>query len=404
MSSEYPDILGDLVEARQRFEVSGVHYVMSLDAPTVFPGQVTNLRVWLQSCWTVPIQVAIFVNLPTQPSPTFSIIQKRTDVPLGPAEVGEVTIPILCGPDTVPANYALSTKLGVKAESHGLFIRGKEAKGQLGDTLLSFNTGMALAATIGLEYTAKTQPERTFSLQVSGSPQPSPSPNLTPTYLSHWTVDDLPMYGKARQQINDQRLYLLPKLTRESLYVAFLEESQARFKDASLPLLMGEAIFAAKILTYTVEYFMQRPLGQEAVLVPAYALAYRYNLATRDPIALVVRADYARIARLAISLSFGLLRQRLNRDVWSLEEQLAVADLVADRVERGGALPVEFLYLPLLLGGLMVAGQVQMPGENLLQSLDLLAKARQQRTDSLDELPELVALLDRLEQTARSAT
>jgi hypothetical protein len=404
MSSKYPDILGDLVEAQQRFEVSGVHYVISLDAPTIFPGQVTSLRVWLQSCWTVPVQVAIFVDLPAQPSPTFSIIQKRTDVPLGPAEVGEVTIPILCGPETMPADYALSTKLGVKTESHGLFIRGKETMGQLGDTLLSFNTGMALAATVGLGYTAKTQAERTFSLHVSGPPQPDPSSNLTPTYLSHWTVDDLPIYGKARQQINDQRLYLLPKLTRESLYVAFLEESQARFTDTSLPLLMGEAIFAAKILTYTVEYFMKRPLGQEAVLIPAYVLAYRYNLATRDPIALVVRADYARIARLAISLSFGLLRQRLNRDVWSLEEQLAVADLVADRVERGGALPVEFLYLPLLLGGLMVAGQVQMPGENLSQSLDLLAKARQQRTDSLDELPELVTLLDRLEQTARTAT
>jgi hypothetical protein len=69
MSSEYPDILGDLVEARQRSEVSGVHYVMALDSQTIAPGQATNLRVWLQSCWTVPVQVAIFVNLGAPPPP-----------------------------------------------------------------------------------------------------------------------------------------------------------------------------------------------------------------------------------------------------------------------------------------------------------------------------------------------
>lgn len=404
MSSEYPDILGDLVDARQRFEVSGVHYVMALDSQSIAPGQATNLRIWLQSCWNVPVQVAIFVNLPTQPSPTFSIIQQRTDVPLEPAEVGEVTIPIGCGAGTEPAEYVLSTKLGVKPESHGLLVRGKENEGQLGDTLLSFTTGMALAATAGLTYQAKGSPTQTLSLQVSGAPQTGPSADLTPTYLSHWTVDDLPIYGKARQQVNDQRLYLLPQLTREALYMAFLEESQARFKDASLPLQIGEALFLAKILTYTVEYLLQRPLGHDAILIPAYVLAYRYNLTTKDPVVLIVRADYARIARLAISLSFGMLRQRLNRDVWSLEEQLAVADLVADRVERGGALPSEFLYLPLLLGGLMVTKEIQMPREDLSQSLDLFAKAREQRSAALTELPDLVSLLDRLEVAARKTS
>jgi hypothetical protein len=96
-----------------------------------------------------------------------------------------------------------------------------------------------------------------------------------------------------------------------------------------------------------------------------------------------------------------MLRQRLNRDVWSLEDQLAVADLVADRVERGGTLPSEFLYLPLLLGGLMITEEMQMPGENLSQSLDLFAKAREQRSAAFEELPELVALLDRLEAAVR---
>jgi hypothetical protein len=262
---------------------------------------------------------------------------------------------------------------------------------------------MRLAATVGLGYTARTQPRQELTLQVQGPAQPGPDPDLTPTYLSHWMVDELPIQGKAIRNVNEQSLYILPKLTRQALYVAFLEESQDRLRDAELPLQIGEALFLAKILTFTVEYFLKRSEWQDAILVPAFYLAYRYDLNVDDPVMLVARADYARITRLAISLSFGMLRRRLGQDVWTMEEQEAVADLVADRVERGGPLPVEFLYLPLLLGGLMVADKVQMPGEKLAQSLALLAQARQKRADALAEIPELVQILDQLLKASASS-
>jgi hypothetical protein len=254
---------------------------------------------------------------------------------------------------------------------------------------------------MGLGFVARTQPEQELAVRVEGKPQPGPAPDLTPTFLSHWTVADLPTQGKARTYVNDQRLYLLPSLTRPALYLAFLEESQERYRDAGLPLHVGESIFLAKILTGTAEYFLKRSDWQDALLVPAYTLAYGHNLPVNDPVLLVARADYARMTRLAMSLSFGLLRQHAGHDVWSMEEQLALAELVADRVERGGMLPAEFLYLPLLLGGLLVAGQVQMPGEKLGQSLGLLAKARQQRDADLADNPELTGLFDELLQAAR---
>ncbi|MFN2168916.1 MAG: hypothetical protein ACK2U9_21995, partial [Anaerolineae bacterium] len=174
------------------------------------------------------------------------------------------------------------------------------------------------------------------------------------------------------------------------------EESQERLHEAGLPLHMGEALFLAKILTYTFEYFFKRTDWQDAVLVPAYMLAFRYDLPTDDPVLLVCRADYARMTRLAISLSFGLLRLRTRRDLWIREEQLAVAELVSERVERGGLLPAEFLYLPLLLGGVLVSGEVQMPGEKPAQSLALLGQAFRKRAADLGENPQLVALFQEL--------
>jgi hypothetical protein len=55
------------------------------------------------------------------------------------------------------------------------------------------------------------------------------------------------------------------------------------------------------------------------------------------------------------------------------------------------------------LGGLMIASKVQMPGEDRGQSLDLFAKARQQRAAELEHNQDLIALLDQMEQQARSS-
>ena len=108
MSSEYPDVLGDLVDARQRFEINGVHYMLALEPAAIAPGETAALRVWLQSCWDVPVQVAISLHLPTHPSPALSLIQARTDVPLEAAEVGEVCIPIACGAEALSGDRTAS--------------------------------------------------------------------------------------------------------------------------------------------------------------------------------------------------------------------------------------------------------------------------------------------------------
>ncbi|HSJ52160.1 MAG TPA: hypothetical protein VLC52_00315 [Anaerolineae bacterium] len=396
MGSEYPDILGDLVEARQRFEVNGVHYLLALESPAIAPGEATALRVWLQSCWDVPMQVSVGLRFPGQRVPTFSLAQARTDVPLEAAEVGELTIPIAAGVQTEAGVYRVEATLSATGESRGLYVRSQKSAGQLGESLLTFRSGMKLAASLGLGFVSRTQGEQVLSLEIAGQPRPGPAPDLTPTYMPHWTVADLALAGKARRYVNDQRIDIVPRLKRHALYVTFLEESQVRFRNAGLPLHIGEALFLAKILTHTVEYFLQTPAWQDAILVPAYTLAYHFDLPISDPVLLVARADYARLVRLAASLSFGLLRQRLSSDPWTMEEQVAVAGLVSNRAEQGGLLPAEFLYLPLVLGGLLVADRVLMPGEQLSQSLGLLAQARQKRKDELQENPELVAVLDRL--------
>jgi hypothetical protein len=408
MSSEYPDVLGDLVDARRRFEVNGVQYVLTLQPSTVAPGEIAVLRFWLQSCWDVPVDVLISFDLPVHPSPGLLVAEKRTVVPLEAAEVGEVTIPIACSPKVEPGRHVVPVAIGIRADTRGLYVRSQESGGQLGETLLAFTTGMDLSSTMGLGFTARPESEHGLRLKVTGSTRSegrgSVTADLAPTFVSHWTTANLLLQGKARTYVNDQRLFLLPQLTRAAIYRSFLEESQERYQTAGLPLHLGEAIFLAKILTATTEYFLKRHDWQDAVLVPAYKLAYRYDLPVNDAVFLVTRADYARMTRLAMSLSFGLVHRHLGHDLWTTEEQLALADLVSHRVERGGFLPAEFLYLPLLLGGLLVGSTVKMPGEDLDQSLNLLDQARQKRSEDLAENPELINLLEGLLAEARSGS
>ncbi len=396
MSLEYPDVLGDLVDARRRFEVKGLQYQMALQPATIAPGETTELCAWLQSCWDVPMEASITVQLLARSSPPLSMLQTTTNVPLEAAEVGRVCIPITSDLTIQPGEYRLPVTTGVRLETRGHYVRSRGHAGCLGDSLLSFTTGLGLAATMVLGFSAQNRSEQELVLRVAGAPQVAQAPDLTPTYLSHWTVEDMPVQGQALRYVNDQRLHLLPKLAQPALYLAFLKESQERLRDADLPLHMGEALFLAKILTYAAEYLLRRTEWQDAILVPAYILAFRYDLPTEDPVTLICRADYARLTRLAISVSFGLLRRRLGRDLWTQEEQLAVASLVTDRVERGGQLPAEFLYLPLLLGGILIADEMEMPGESTAESLGLLREAYQRRGADLAENPELVALLQEL--------
>ena len=84
------------------------------------------------------------------------------------------------------------------------------------------------------------------------------------------------------------------------------------------------------------------------------------------------------------------------------EEQQAVIDLLSSTVCRGqGTLPPEFLYLPLILGGLAVAKKLEMPGEDLHQSMQLLLQARRNRADIFDE--ELALVNDLFEQLTLEA-
>ncbi len=404
MAIEYPDILGEVTPARQRYEAGAVQYVGSLNREAVAPGEAVELVLFLQSVVNTPIDVTLKLSVPvrtgglrSRPS-QLQIGETETTVPLEPAEAGELRIPIKTSVETPPAIYEVKLEIMGTPKASANRIRAQQSKGRLGETILRDTVGLNLASTIGVGFTAKPRTKLSFKFKVTGEEETAQEEvDLAPVFTSLWTMEDWELQHRAGRELNERRVHIVPYLTSEAIYVPLLDESRRRFAEAGIVLHVGEAISLAKILTHTVRYFMRSADLQDGLLIPIYMQAYLRDLPTDNALWLVTEAGYSRIVRLAIALSFALVEIALKKQPWLLEEQRALADLVVGNLESGLPLPVEFLYLPLLMGGALVMREVVMEGENPQQSLQMLVQAKKERAgDFAGEAAETSELFDSL--------
>ncbi len=402
MAVNYPDYMNEVVEASQRYEADAVQYVGSIRPQTIAPGESAELTFVLQNALNMPVDFRIKLDLPSgrrfRPCQFFA--EEEITVPLGEAEVGELRLPILCGAETAPAVYNLKVEFRSLAKERGQRIRPSKSKGRLGQTVIKNVQGLQLASTIGTSFKASSSHKQTFKLAVEGEAVPSPEIDLTPIFTSLWGQKDWELQQKAVREVNERRIHIVPELTPPIVYVSLLHESRKRFELVDIDLRLGEAIFLAKILTFTVLYFLQREALQDGLLTPILQQTIEAGMPFKSGIWLLVEVGYPRLIRLAIAISFGLLEEELGRRVWTIEEQAGVNDFITGRLETGQPLPVEFMYLPLLLGSLLVTHQVVMEGEDPQQSLHSLARAKEERMADFpqddEELQEIFGIFDNL--------
>jgi hypothetical protein len=400
---EYPDILGEVTPARQRFEAGAVQYVSSLSREAMASGEVTELVLFLQSVVDAPMEVTLKLNVPMRVGglrsrPTqLQIGELETTVPLKPAEVGELRIPIQTSVETPLTTYEIKFEITGTPQASANRIRAQQNTGRLGETILRDTVGLSLASTIGVGFTARPANKLSSKFKVTDEGESTQEIDLSPTFTSIWTLEDWDLQHRASREVNERRAYIMPYLAPEAIYVPLLDESRNSFADAEIVLHVGEAIALAKILTRTVSYFTRNADLQDGLLIPIYMRAYVHNFPTDNATWLVSEFGYSRIVRLAMALSFAMVETTIKRQPWLLDEQRALVDLVIGNLESGQPLPVEFLYLPLLMGGALVMREVAMEGEDPRQSLQMLAQAKKERAENFTgEATETGELFDYL--------
>ena len=390
MAIEYPDIMGDYIDARQRFDAGGLHYICFLEPASLPPGGRTELLFLVQSVMDVPLEAALRVELPVRTgrlgrAVNFKTAQPELRVNVAPGEVGLMHVPLTCAADTPNKRYDIKVTFEAASSSSGQTIRPPSQRGRFGKSLIRNPVGLKIASTIGVGYVAKPKTQQILHVEVAGEPTEAEL-DLAPDFESLWTIEDLERQNSAQHEVSERRIHILPQLSPDALFATLWHESRPLFEAASVPLRMGEAIFLARILTYTATTFLNKGDWYDALLVPMWEAAMRNDLPTTDALWVVTRVGYDRLLRLSVAMSFGLADRAMGREVWSNEEQQAVIDLLSSAVGQGqGELPPEFLYLPLMLGSLAVAKELQMPGEDLQHSLQLLIQARRDRAAIFDD-------------------
>jgi hypothetical protein len=164
---------------------------------------------------------------------------------------------------------------------------------------------------------------------------------------------------------------------------------------------IGEAIFVAKMLTYTVLYLLENSEWQDCLLVPIYAYARASGQQTDDAVWLVTSLGYTHTLELAVALAFILVEEKINRSLWDVTVQRALREFIVKCIEESTPLPSEFLYLPLILGGMAIAREVRFGEENVQESLRLLNRAKLAK-DSVFADPELQDVNDAYDRLVRT--
>jgi hypothetical protein len=392
MAFEYPDVMNDVLDAGQRLESGVVQYLAAVPERPVPAGWVFETNLVLQSVMEVPVKVDVHVALPEPgrklrrlPQPLFEVYRSDIHLTLTPGEVGELVLPIRVHAQVPPGEYQFALEIQSESEEQGRRIRPQKMERRVGDIKIRYPQGMRIAQIAAWGYEAKPGRRQALSFSVSESSESSSEAELKPSFRSLWTPQDWDVFAEARAEANDRRVYAIPELQTESLYLRFMEQAQSLFSASGVTMHVGEAIFLAQVLTHTVHYMLGQAEWQDCLLVPIYAYARLTDQPTDDAVWLVSELGFTHVAELAVSLSFALIEEILDRELWSPSEQRAVRAFVADSLGEGKPLPAEFLYLPLVLGGLAVIDRASLAGEQIADSLRLLRKAKDERAELFSE-------------------
>jgi hypothetical protein len=406
MVVEYPDLMNDLTDARVRYESDAVQYLAGFAQDRVPAGQASSLFLTLQSVVDLPAEVVIHLELPrvsgklkNLPGPLFRVFQADMRLTLDKGEVAQLTIPVHVQPQVPPGEYTFSVSVRSGDKKPRGRCRPERGENRLGEIRIHHLQGLGITqfASCGFESRKANQQAVLLAVEAAGE-EPAQDVDLKPQFQSLWTPKDWEAIPAARREVNDRRVYLLSDLTAGALYLPFMKETQSVFTQSDVQLHVAEAMFLAKILTYTVTYLMSNAEWQDCLIVPIYVQAQANGQATDQSVWVVTHLGYTRVLELAIALSFSLVEDALQRQVWQPAEQQVLRQYVVDCLGTGDRLPAEFVYLPLILGGIAAAREVVVGEEDIAESLRLLGAAKKERSQVFAdvELRDVNDVFDRL--------
>ncbi|MFQ3568512.1 MAG: hypothetical protein SNJ59_16105 [Aggregatilineales bacterium] len=434
-SANYPDFLG-LITKGARANIGVVQAALAVRPRVVRAGKPFEVILLLQNAADVDVDAIITLTLPEMDARrqhgSFMTKTKRLVVGMAAAEFGYAVMPASSLPTTAPSDsYRLTVEVEAKPLRKPRRIRDAEGGGPVDPDLLPPAAQAEIEALRGLSYATYRSKlgrgplELSFGLITGGI---SKIAELKPGWVSVCRLID---YGDARPLLHQYRDLLLTtillRLRRAELYKPLLETVKSRFKEAGFPLYDPEAALIAKLLTIILEYSAPRQTAH------GYASAGRYAivpLLEKDPLTLeqaptlphwlqgmlrLLDRD-ARVADHTVQVitrlvfddllydaalhGFELVEAESGVDLGSPAELAAYARALVTALRDRSGLDFNRVYLPLVLGGVIINEQMLVSKDAPADLLRAVAVNAEQRAteaaaagEDNDNLVDLINLI-----------
>lgn len=421
----YPDILGSITGG-SRYTVNVAQVALAVSPRNVRAGRPFEVILLIQNTADVDIDVTATLQLPqdAKKKPNRFIAKaERLVVGLRPAEVGYVALPVNCLPDTaISDSYKVGVSVDVKPQGNKpKRVRANDGGGVVEPEYLNDEAAEKINDLKKLSYSTSRRGLMGSVLEVPFnvlSAQIGQLADLKAQWVSLWKISDLrddrlllTRYAEALQTI------LLPRLKRDILYIPLYQTTEERFSKAGYTLQPSEAHYITKLLVYMLE--MAAPeenttdyLGDERYDValalkrfqrgetekpalPAWCKGMLKAIdaapsAAEQPAAILAGQVYDELLRDAMRYAFQLITTTTGEKMGSEED---VSDYIEKWIAKllSGKPVMRFtdVYLPLLLGGVIIYDRAILKTEKvgeMLTELSRYVKSRYADVSAEDEM------------------
>jgi hypothetical protein len=437
ITPNYPDILGALTGG-PRCNIHVIQLALAVRPRVVRAGRPFEAILIVQNASDVNVDVTATLHLPERDAKKqkdqFTSHHTRLLVGLHPAEVGYVTLPVGCATTTaIHEGYKLSMTVQVKALSKPQRIRHPQGGGEISgvtpeqqveiDALskLYFSTEKSFSLTDTLEVTFGVMPGRLGQLV-----------DTRPGWVSLWTMahfsDHTALFDTYAPLLAEN---VLPKLKTDQILEPLLKTTQAQFEAAGYALKPVEALMVAKMLTRVLQ--LADPLDNlndymadhvynvlntiktrdqmdpdSPVALPHWCKGMLHNIAhnretANHPVRAVCQLLYHDLIRDAVPLAARLIQNELDLELGTEDEVNDYAAQLVSHLKEGSGLDFEMVYMPLILGGIIIGGRVIRQKERLDDTMrtlqTVLEERRAEQTEHNAPLFDIATqLLDRYSQ------
>jgi hypothetical protein len=411
----YPDVLGGITGGG-RIVIEDLQYAVGISPTQAFINQLLEIVVPLQSMIDQPLQVKVSVRLPSRDkkgNPVFMEAGKTTmTIGLRPGEVGVLRIPIIAHPPT-PAGKGYRVQVSVRYRSPGNSIKVRPPDGGPPPSVLTISP-FRMQVLQDIAFITKRPPKTTdaitatFDLAPKRLPRPD-ADSLKPKYDSLWATDQIQEEEElARARIGEARRIALG-LGHPTSYWELLDEVKERFAERDMPLHPGEVTAIAKIMSYTVDEApeLEKQMSVESThwfRTLCQVLAHDESIHDLPRGELLAKYVFDAILFDAIEMGFHVLQPKVKDKLGSSQERLNYANRLLTWFAGYGEPDLSYVYLPLVLAGLVVYRLVTLNvRENPWILIDDLTEAMQgrKRLEGNEESTIIFKMLDDLleEQT-----